>query len=148
MDLPDINVLVYAHRKDAPEHDRYAAWLTGSANGASPFALSSITLAGFLRIVTNPRIFRPATPMDQALSFCQELIARPTASMIQPGERHWDIMVDLIETAAVRGAMITDAYLAALAIEHGCEVVTTDKDFARFPNLRWRHPLAAGATHD
>src|SRR4051794_5520699 len=110
MDLPDINVLVCAHRKDAPEHDKYAACLTGSANGASPFALSSITLAGFLRIVTNPRIFRPATPVDQALSFCQELIARPAASMIQPGERHWDIMVDLIETAAVRGAMITDAY--------------------------------------
>jgi uncharacterized protein len=146
MVLPDINVLVYAHRKDAPEHDRYAAWLTGIADGASPFALSSITLAGFLRIVTNPRIFRPPTPMDEALAFCQELIVRPTASMIQPGDRHWEIMVDLIETAGVRGAMITDAYLAALAIEHGCEVVTTDKDFARFPNLRWRHPLKAERT--
>lgn len=141
MDLPDINVLIYAHREDAPEHDRYAAWLMNLANGVSPFALSSITLGGFLRIVTNPRIFRPATPMDQALAFCRKLIARPAASMIQPGNRHWEIMVGLIESAEVRGPMVSDAYLAALAIEHGCELVTSDKDFARFAKLQWRHPL-------
>jgi predicted nucleic acid-binding protein len=79
--------------------------------------------------------------MDDALAFCRRLIARPTASIIQPGQRHWQIMVDLIESAGVRGAMVSDAYLAALAIEQGCELVTSDKDFARFPNLRWRHPL-------
>jgi len=68
MDLPDINVLIYAHREDASEHDQYAAWLMGLANGAFPFALSSITLGGFLRIVTNARIFQPATPMDKVLA--------------------------------------------------------------------------------
>ena len=143
MVLPDINVLIYAHREDSPEHDRYAEWLMTLANGASPFALSSFTLAGFLRLVTNPRIFQPATPMDQALAFCRQLIARPAASMIQPGQRHWQIIVELIERAGVHGAMVSDAYLAALAIEHDCELVTTDRDFARFPNLRWRHPLNA-----
>ena len=112
MDLPDINVLIYAHREDAPEHDRYAAWLTGLANGPLPFALSSLTLGGFLRIVTNHRIFKPATPMDEALAFCRQLVARPTASMIQPGDRHWQIMTGLIETAGVRGAMVSDAFLA------------------------------------
>jgi hypothetical protein len=142
MELPDVNVLIYAHREDAPEHDKYAAWLANLARGAAPFALSSVTLAGFLRIVTNPRIFQPATPMDVALAFCRQLIARPTAAFLQPGARHWAIMVDLISRADVRGAMVSDAYLAALAIEHGCQLVTTDSDFARFPTLRWRHPLA------
>jgi uncharacterized protein len=146
MDLPDINVLIYAHREDSLDHDRYAAWLKNLANSPSPFALSSFTLAGFLRIVTNPRIFQPATPMDQALTFCRQLIARPTASVIQPGQRHWQIMAELIENAAVNGAMVSDTYLAALAIEHDCELVTSDKDFARFPNLRWRHPLSEGSS--
>jgi toxin-antitoxin system PIN domain toxin len=143
MDLPDVNVLIYAHREDSPEHDKYAAWLAGLAHGPAPFALSSVTLGGFLRIVTNPRIFKPATPMELALAFCRQLIARPTATFLQPGARHWAIMVDLIERADVRGAMVSDAYLAALAIEHGCQLVTTDSDFARFPSLRWRHPLAS-----
>lgn len=142
MELPDINVLIYAHREDAPDHERYAAWLSSLAAGAAPFALSSVTLGGFLRIVTNPRIFPSATPMTVALAFCRQLVARPTAAMLQPGARHWTIMTDLIELADVRGARVSDAYLAALAIEHGCELVTTDSDFARFPSLRWRHPLA------
>ena len=143
MELPDINVLIYAHREDAPEHEKYAEWLSNLAQGVSPFALSSVTLGGFLRIVTNPRIFQPATPMDVALGFCQRLTARPTAVFIQPGVRHWAIMIDLIERSRVRGAMVSDAYLAALAIEHGCELITTDSDFVRFPTLRWRHPLAS-----
>src|SRR5947208_6088599 len=124
MELPDINVLIYAHREDAPEHDRYAAWLALLAAGSAPFALSSVTLSGFLRIVTNPRIFQPATPMELALAFCRQLVARPIAVFLQPGARHWTIMVDLIERSKVRGAMVSDAYLAALAIEHGCQLVT------------------------
>lgn len=143
MNLPDVNVLIYAHREDAPEHARCAAWLTGLAGGTDPFALSSVTLGGFLRIVTNPRIFKPATPMELALAFCRQLMARRTAVFLQPGLRHWAIMVDLIERSDVRGAMVSDAYLAALAIEHDCDLVTADSDFARFPGLRWRNPLAS-----
>jgi toxin-antitoxin system PIN domain toxin len=143
MELPDINVLIYAHREDAPQHHKCAAWLRGVARGAAPFALSSITLAGFLRIVTNPRIFRPATPMQLAVAFCRQLITRPAAVFVQPGENHWAIMIDLIERSNIQGAMVSDAYLAALAIEHACELVTTDGDFARFPGLHWRNPLAA-----
>ena len=143
MELPDVNVLIYSHREDAPEHDRYAAWLAGLVDGAAPFALSSVTLSGFLRIVTNPRNFQPATPMELAVAFCRQLMARPTAAFLQPGARHWPIMIDLIERSGVRGAMVSDAYLAALAIEHGCALVSTDSDFARFPGLRWRHPLAS-----
>ena len=144
MELADVNVLIYAHREDAPEHASYAAWLRGLVAGAAPFAVSSATLAGFLRIVTNPRIFDPATPMDRAIEFCRNLVEHPRAVLLQPGVRHWEIMVDLIEKAAIRGALVSDAFLAAIAIEHGCELVTTDIDFARFEGLRWRHPFAAG----
>lgn len=143
MDLPDINVLIYAHREDSPEHERYAAWLEQLAGSAAPFALSSFTLGGFLRIVTSPKIFEPPTPMDVALSFCDQLLGRPRAVLVQPGRRHWAILVDAIRTAGIRGAMVSDAFLAALAIEHGCELVTTDGDFSRFRGLRWRHPLRA-----
>jgi hypothetical protein len=143
MDLLDVNILIYAHREDAPDHQKYAAWLADVVERAAPFALSSITLGGFLRVVTNPRIFRPATPIDVALRFCRQLTSRPNAALLQPGPRHWSIMSDLIERESISGAMVSDAYLAALAIEHGCEVVTTDRDFARFPSLRWRHPFVS-----
>jgi toxin-antitoxin system PIN domain toxin len=141
MQLPDVNVLIYAHREDAPEHDRYAAWLKTLAAADEPFALSEVVLAGFLRIVTNRKIFDPPTPMATAIAFCQRLVAWPRAVMIVPSRVHWDLFVGLC--AEVQGPLVTDAYLAALAIEHGCELITTDSDFARFPGLRWRHPLGA-----
>ena len=139
MQLPDVNVLIYAHREDAPEHRRYAAWLKQLTTSAAPFALSETVLAGFLRIVTNPKIFDPPTPMNVAIAFCQRLVARPRAVIIAPSRRHWDIFVRLCED--VEGPLVTDAYLAALALEHGCELITTDSDFARFPEVQCRHPL-------
>ena len=139
MQLPDVNVLIYAHREDAPEHDRYARWMKTLTSADEPFALSDVVLAGFLRIVTNARIFDPPTPMATAIKFCQRLVEWPRAVMIAPSRRHWDVFVDLC--ANVQGPLVTDAYLAALAIENGCELVTTDGDFARFRGLRWRHPL-------
>ena len=142
MQLPDVNVLIYAHREDAPEHQRYADWLTGLTAAHEPFALSETVLAGFLRIVTNSRIFDPPTPMPTAIAFCQRLVGWPRAVLITPGRGHWDVFMGLCSN--IKGPLVTDAYLAALAIEHGCELVTTDSDFARFPGLRWRHPLAAG----
>lgn len=140
MQLPDVNVLIYAHREDAPEHERYAAWLRGLTEGEEPFALAEIVLASFLRIVTNPKVFDPPTPMPTAIAFCRQLVAWPRAVTVAPGPRHWDLFTGLC--ASVQGPLVTDAYLAALAIEHGCELVTTDSDFARFAGLRWRHPLA------
>lgn len=143
MQLPDVNVLIYAHREDAPEHPRYAAWLRGLTASAAPFALSGVVLAGFLRIVTNPRIFNPPTPMDTAIAFCEGLVTRPRAVIVAPGRQHWDIFVSLCRD--IQGPLVSDAYLAALAIEHGCELMTTDSDFARFPGLRWAHPLGRGS---
>ena len=141
MQLPDVNVLIYAHREDAREHGRYAAWLRALTEADEPFALSEVVLASFLRIVTNARIFDPPTPMDTASAFCQRLVAWPRAVLIAPSRQHWDIFVGLCK--GIQGPLVSDAYLAALAIEHACELVTTDSDFARFEGLRWRHPLSA-----
>ena len=141
MQLPDVNVLIYAHREDAPEHARYAAWLRARAEASEPFAVAEIVLASFLRIVTNGRIFDPPTPMKTAIAFCQHLVEWPRAVLVAPSQRHWDLFAALC--ADIQGPLVADAYLAALAIEHGCELVTTDSDFARFKGLRWRHPLGA-----
>ncbi len=142
MQLPDVNVLIYAHRQDAVEHHRYAEWLRALVQADEPFAVAEVVLAGFLRIVTNGKIFDPPTPMATAITFCQRLVEWPRAVLVAPSRRHWDLFVDLC--ANIKGPLVSDAYLAALAIEHGCELLTTDGDFARFKGLRWRHPLSAG----
>lgn len=139
MQLPDVNVLIYAHREDAPEHDQYAKWLESLTAGPEPFAVAEVVLASFLRIVTNPRIFDPSTPMKTAIAFCSQLVDCPQAVMVGPNRRHWALFLDLC--APIKGPLVTDAYIAALAIEHGCQLITTDSDFARFKGLRWRHPL-------
>ena len=141
MQLPDVNVLIYAHREDAPEHDRYAAWLKALAKADEPFAVSEIVLASFLRIVTNRRIFDPPTPMKTAIAFCQRIVNWPNAIRVAPERGHWNLFVSLCGN--IQGPLVTDAYLAALAIEHGCELISTDSDFGRFKGLRWRHPLKA-----
>jgi toxin-antitoxin system PIN domain toxin len=141
--LPDVNVLIYAHREDShPEHARFAEWVTGLANGKEPFALSVLVLTAVVRIVTNPRIFRPASTLDQALSFADQLLRRPTARLIGPGPRHWILLTELCRQAGATSKLVADAAHAAVALEHGCTFVTTDADFGRFPGLRWQHPLA------
>ena len=140
MVMADVNVLVYAHRQESPEHKRYADWLIRLATGSEPFALSELVLHGFLRIVTNPKIFDPPSTVTQALAFVDELIARPTCTLIRPGPGHWQLFRDLCRRANLRGKLVADAVHAALAIETGCEWVTADTDFSRFsPPLRWKH---------
>jgi toxin-antitoxin system PIN domain toxin len=140
--LPDVNVLIYAHRKESPEHPRYAAWLRGMAEGPEPFALSELGASGFVRIVTNPKIWDEPTTTEQALEFIARLRRRSTARLLSHGPGSWDIFASLCLAAQARGKLVADAYHAALAIEHGCEFVTTDGDFSRFAGLRYRHPLA------
>ena len=141
MILIDVNVLVYAHRVDTPDHDRYRDWLTETVNSDAAYGLSDLVLSGFLRVVTHPRVFRDPSPLRVALAFAQEIRDRPNCVLISPGVRHWEIFTHLCNRAGARGNLIPDAYLAALALESGTEWVTTDRDYARFPGLRWRHPL-------
>jgi toxin-antitoxin system PIN domain toxin len=140
--LPDVNVLIYAHRLESPEHPRYADWLRGMAEGPEPFALSELGASGFVRIVTNPKIWDEPTAVEDALEFIERLRRRSNARLLAHGPGSWAIFSRLCLAARARGKLVADAYHAALAIEHGCEFVTTDGDFARFAGLRHRHPLA------
>lgn len=140
MQLPDVNVLVYAFRVDTPRHDVCRTWLEQVTAGDGAFAYAEIVLSGFLRVVTHHRVFRTPTPLKEALAFAEALRAQPHAVPVGAGPRHWSIFTGLCERAQVKGNLVPDAYLAALAIESGSEWVTTDHDFARFPGLRCWYP--------
>jgi uncharacterized protein len=140
--LPDVNVLVYAYREDAPRHDRYRIWLEGVLNAREAYGLSDLVLAGFVRVVTHPRVFSPPSPTGHAFEFAEALRGHPNCFHVVAGERHWDIFAGLCRDARTKGNLIPDAYLAALAIESGSEWITTDRDYSRFPGLRWRDPGA------
>ena len=107
-----------------------------------PHLASILVLAGFVRVVTHPRVFSPPSPTAHALEFAEALRDHPNCVHIAPGERHWNIFIDLCRDAGVKGNLVPDAYLAALAIESGSEWMTSDRDYSRFPGLRWRDPGA------
>ncbi len=138
--LYDVNVLVFAHRRDAERHELYRSWLEQRLVSDEPFGISEFVLSGFIRVVPRPRIFRTPIPLSSVLEFVP-IRTRTNVVAIEPGERHWDIFERLCQAAAVKGSLVADAYLAALAIESGSEWITTDRDFARFTDLRWRHPI-------
>lgn len=112
--LPDVNALISAHREDAPEHEAYARWLLALVDGPKPFGLAEVVLSGFLRMVTNPRIFDPATPMETALDFCENLVEWPSSVLVLPSHRRWDLFVALCRGENVKGPRVSDAHLAAL----------------------------------
>lgn len=141
MILPDVNVLLYAFRSDTERHDEYRAWLEGIVNGPSLFGLSPHVLGSVVRISTHPRIYaHPSRPGD-ALAFCRTLVGAEMSSLLAPGPRHWENFEGLVKSSKSRGNLVQDAWLAALAIEHGCTWVTTDGDFSRFAGLSWQHPI-------
>lgn len=139
--LPDVNVLVYAHREDSPHHAGCREWLETLLNGQEAYGLSELVLSGFVRVVTHPKVFTRPSPLAEALEFTEQLRGRPNCVAITPGRRHWQIFRELCVAAGAKGNLVPDAYLAAMAIESGCEWVSTDGDFSRFKGLRWRHPL-------
>jgi toxin-antitoxin system PIN domain toxin len=139
--LPDVNVLVYAHREDAANHAAYREWLESVIDSDQAYGMADLVLSGFLRVVTHPRIFIHPSSLDQALAFVATVRNQPNCVLVQPGPRHWSIFEHLCRVANAKGNLVPDAYLAALAIESGNEWITTDRDFSRFPKLSWRHPL-------
>jgi len=139
--LVDVNVLVYAHRDDVPRHAEYREWLEDQINGDRAYGMCDLALSGFLRVVTHARVFKPPSPMESALAFVHELRDQDNCVMVAPGARHFGIFEKLCRTGGVKGNLVPDAYFAALAIESGCEWISTDRDFARFRDLVWRHPL-------
>lgn len=141
----DVNVLVYAHRPESPDHARFRAWLERIRVDDEPLALSSLVLSGFLRVVTSHRVFREPTPLGLAVDFVETLRASPNAVTVSPGKRHWGIFLQLCREVDARGNDIPDAYHAAIAVESGATWYSADRGFARFRSLRWVHPLEADA---
>lgn len=137
----DVNILVFAHRADAQRHAEYRNWLEEARRGDEPLGISDLVLSGFLRVATHPRIFEEPTPPDIAWSYAEAIRNSPTTTSLAPGPRHWDVFSRLCQRAGSRGNHVPDAFLAALAIEAGAVWVTADRGFARFPGLRWAHPL-------
>ncbi|HUL72074.1 MAG TPA: type II toxin-antitoxin system VapC family toxin [Vicinamibacterales bacterium] len=141
MILPDVNVLLYAFRRDADRHADYHAWLTEVVNGDAAYGMSTQALAALVRISTHPRIYREPSTREEALGFCRAVLEPEACTIIRPGARHWPIFVELADRAKAAGNLIQDAWFAALAIESGCEWISTDQDYGRFPDLRWRPPF-------
>ncbi len=138
--LPDLNVLISAHRSDSPLHASCRDWLRGVYAGEEPFGLCAPVIIGLVRILTHPSVFRPPDTHDQAFAFVGSLLAHPNALLLNPGRDHVRLFEESCRAADARGDLVADAYLAALAIETGAELVSADRDFARFPGLRWRSP--------
>lgn len=141
MILVDVNVLVYAFREDAPGHGAYRQWLEECVGSDQPYGIADSVLAGFLRVVTHPKVFNQPSSLEIAFRFIEELRGQPNCVTIAPDGRHWEIFTRLCRASNAKGNLIPDAYLAALAIESGSEWITADRDYSRFPGLRWRHPL-------
>jgi toxin-antitoxin system PIN domain toxin len=139
--LPDVNVLLYAFRRDSPSHTACRQWLDGVVNGDAAYGMSPQVLASVACVATHPRIFVKPSTLDEVFGFAAVLTGQPHCQIVAPGPRHWDIFHALCRDAQASGNLVRDAWFAALAIESGCEWVTTDRDFARFKGLRWRAPF-------
>jgi toxin-antitoxin system PIN domain toxin len=140
--LPDVNVLVYAYRREARNHVTYASWLTAIVGGCDELALTDHCLTGFLRIVTNPRILADPAPTSDALRFVDRLRTAPRGRPLATTSTAWEVLgTHISQDQGIRGNLVPDAYLAALAISHGCRLATTDRGFARFPGLDFFDPV-------
>lgn len=138
----DVNVLISAFRSDAPDHPQMRAWLERAVDSPEPLGVSDAVLAGVVRVLTHPRVFSPPTPLTHALTEAARLRDHGGVATMRPGPRHWAIFDSVCRAAETRGNLVADAQHAALAMEYGATWISKDRDFARFPGLRWRHPLS------
>lgn len=143
MILVDANLLLYAYYTRAPEHARSRAWLEAALSGPERVGFAWLTLWAFLRIATNPRVFDRPLSVTEAESAMSSWLAQPAAIILEPEERHWEILRGLMRDGQTAGPLVTDAVVASIAIEHGATLYTTDRDFSRFIGLKWLNPLAA-----
>lgn len=142
MILVDANLLIYAYHPRSEHYAASRAWLEDVLAGPEPVRFAWVTLWAFLRISTNPRIFERPMTTAEAEAAVSAWLAQPAAGILEPGERHWEILRRLLGEGQATGPLVTDAAIAAIAIEHGSVLCTTDRDFARFPALKWKNPLA------
>lgn len=139
MIAPDANLLIYAFARESRFHEPSKAWLEAVLSGTDPIGFAWNVLLGFVRIST--RVLRvPLTP-EEALGLVRDWLARPNASILEPGPGHFELLSRLLISIGTAGNLASDAHLAAIALEHNAEVYSTDSDFGRFPELRWRNPI-------
>ncbi len=143
MILIDANLLIYAYNSEAPLHQRAKAWLEAVLSRSAPVGLPWNVMLAFLRITTHGKIFPEPLSPAAAEAIVDAWLERPCVAILEPGPQHWTILRQLLSEGQIRGPRVMDAHLAAVAIEHGATLCTTDRDFSRFPGLSWRNPLAA-----
>jgi len=143
MILPDVNVLIYAFRRDVPQYSTCNIWLNQVVASDARFGMSPLALSAFVRVTTDQRVYNNPSPLDEAYAFADYLLGQPHCQIVKPGEQHWSIFKRLCIETDTRGRRVSDAWYAALAIEWGCEWITFDRDYARFPGLKWQLPEAA-----
>jgi uncharacterized protein len=141
MILVDANLLLYAEDQLSPHHAAAREWWDARLSESAPVCLCWTVLSAFVRIGTNARVFEHPLSLDQAITRVQSWIDQPCVQLVQPTERHWAVFQKMLRDGQASANLVSDAHLAALAIEHGCELVSTDSDFSRFPGIRWRNPL-------
>ena len=142
MILIDANILLYAEDSLHPRNKKAREWWDDRLSGAEAVCFCWTVLSAFLRIATNPRVFDHSLSLEQALARVQSWLDQPCTRIVRPTERHWTLFKQMLMDGQAVANLVTDAHLAALAIEHGCELASTDSDFSRFPKLKWRNPLS------
>jgi len=139
--LVDANILLYAEDVLRPRHEKARVWWDVQLSGTGVVCLCWTVLSAFIRVGTNPRVFEHPLSLEQALARVQSWLDQPCTRVIRPTERHWTVFQQVLIDGQAVANLVSDAHLAALAIEHGCELASTDSDFARFPKLKWKNPL-------
>jgi toxin-antitoxin system PIN domain toxin len=139
--LVDANILLYAEDATSPHHAAIRAWWDAQLSGSTPVCLTWAVINAYLRIGTNPRVFKHPLTLTEATTRVQSWLEQPCVRLVEPTARHWDIFRDLLEAGQATANLVSDAHLAALALEHGCMLYSTDADFARFRQLKWKNPL-------
>jgi len=142
MILPDINILIYAHDSTSRNHEVARAWWQDTLRQPRPVGMAWTTIVGFVRLMTNHRVMANPMAVSEATERARSWLAQPQVQLLTPGERHAEVFFGLLERLGTAGDLTTDAHLAALAIEYQAEIASTDRDFARFPGVRWFNPLA------
>ena len=141
MILVDANLLLYAEDALSSQHALACEWWDAQLSGSAPVCLCWTVLGAFIRIGTNPHVFAHPLTLEQAIVRVESWLVQPCVRIISPAERHWTVFQQMLVKGQAVANLVTDAHLAALAVEHGCELCSTDRDFVRFPGLRWRNPL-------
>lgn len=138
----DTNILLYAHRREFPFHKQAKALLQGLSEGSQPWAIPAPCFYEFLRVATHPSVFNPPTPLIEARENIHSLLKSPSLIVLYPTNRHWEILDRVLASSKVRGNLIFDAQIATLLLEHGIsEILTADRDFHRFKELKVHHPF-------